>query len=81
MDLVMCESVDDLKGACTCTTYLREIIREVTWIATVVALSIQSFPVLARYESCVVFCSSYMLSKGVSCALFVLASFSTPAIS
>ena len=45
-DVILCLSVDDLKVACTCTTHLSEIIREVTWLATVLARSIQSCPVI-----------------------------------
>ena len=80
MDLILCKNVDDLKGTCTCTTYLRENLHEATWLATVVASSIHSCPVLTRDKSCVVFYSSFIFSKGVSYALFVLASYSTPTI-
>ena len=80
MDFLLCETVDDLKVECTCTTCLSLVLREVTWPATVVARSIQSCPVLTRDQSCVVLCSSFLLGKGVFHALFVLASFSIPEI-
>ena len=72
--------LDDLKGVCTCTTRLWEIAREVAWLATVVARIIQIFPVLTQDQSCVVFCSSFLLSKVLYHALVVLESSSTPAI-
>ena len=72
--------MDDLKGACTYTTYLRAIVREVTWPVIVVAGRIKSFPVLNRDQSCVVLCSSFILSKGVSHVLFVLVSSFTPTV-
>ena len=77
LDLILCESVDDLKGECTCTTRLREIVREVNWLATVIARIIKKFTVIAREQSGIVFCYYFLLSKGVSHALFVLASSST----
>ena len=80
MDFLLCKTADDLKGTCNCTTCLREILHKVTWLATVVARIIQSFPFLARYQSCVVFCSSFLCIKYVSYALFVLASSSVTAI-
>ena len=78
MDFIMWKIMDDLKGICTCMTCLREIVREATWIATVVAHTIQSCPVLNQDQICVVLCSSFLLSKGVSHGIFVLAPFSTP---
>ena len=72
MDLLLCKILDDLKGECICTTRLREIICEVTWLATVVARSIQSCTIHAWDQSCVVFCYSFLLSKGVSDAPFVM---------
>ena len=42
LDFLLCESVDDLKGECTCMKLLREIVHEVTWIAAVVTRSIKS---------------------------------------
>ena len=56
LSFILCETSDELRGACTCTTCLRAIIRGVNWLATVVARSIQIYPVLTRDQSCVVFC-------------------------
>ena len=81
LDLLLCKTADDLKGACAYTTCLRAILCEVNWIAIAVARSIKSCPVLTRDQRCVVFCSSFMLSKGVTHALFVLAYSSTPVVS
>ena len=81
LNLLLCKIVDDLKGACTCTARVRAIVREVVWIATVVARRIQSCPVFTWDQSCVVFRSSFLLSKGASHALFVMESSSNPAIS
>ena len=80
LDFILWKNVYDLKGSCTCKACLRELVCKMTWIATVLARSIKSCPVLTRYQSCVVLCSSFMLSKGVSHELFVLASYYTPAL-
>ena len=80
MDLLLGKTVDNLKGECTCTTCLREIVREVTWLATVIARRIQSCTVLTRDKSCVVFCSYSLLIKDLFCELFLLASSSNPMI-
>ena len=80
LDFLLCESVDGMKRACTCTTRLRSIVCKVTWLATVVTRIIQSFPVLTQDQSYIVLCSSFMLVKGESNALFVLDLSSTPAI-
>ena len=61
-------------------TRIRENLREVNWLETFLACIIQRFTVLTWDQSFVVFCSSFLSSKGVSCALFVMASSSTPQI-
>ena len=77
---IVCETVGDLKGACTSTTCLRAIVREGTWIVIVVAHSIQFFLILTRYQNWFFFFSSFLFSKGVYHVLFVVASPSTPTI-
>ena len=72
--------MDELKGASICMTQLREIVCEVNCLATVVARSIQSCPVLAWEKISLVLCYTFLLSKGVSHALFVLALSSNPVI-
>ena len=78
--LILCGIVCDLKVECTYMIPRREILREVTWFAIVVARRIQSCPVLTRDQKYFLFCSYFLLSKGVPHEIFVLAPDSTPVV-